>query len=119
MGSTSPNKRTSKSGTPLVGSPFSDPGLPSLSSSPQRFFIDRTLSLDSFSPFENEQQQQQQQQRESERSTSFNETEVVLDDGSLIKRTVSLSTLPDQQEQDGSISQRSDRWVFFFFNLFI
>lgn len=92
----------SSSSIPLISSPLSDPGLPSLSSSPQSFFIERTQSLDAL------YYQQQQQQSDSDRDlmgkspSAFSEIEVILDDGTTQKRTVSLSTLPDTHEEEES-----------------
>ncbi|KAG2203276.1 hypothetical protein INT47_000196 [Mucor saturninus] len=93
--SSSKGKRRPYNAAPLLGSPLSDPGLPSLSSSPQSFFIERTRSLDVF----HQQDQQDFNQDLFGRSpSSFSEIDVILDDGTVQKRTVSLSTLPDEDE---------------------
>jgi hypothetical protein len=87
--------------THLIGSPLSDPGLPS----PQSFFIERTQSLDAI--------HDQQQRLENERDlmgtspSAFSEIEVILDDGTIQKRTVSLSTLPDNDDEDNSSSSNN------------
>lgn len=82
--------------SPLVGSPLSDPGIPPFSSSPQSFFIERTQSLDFLSD-NNRRKSTDSLQRS---PSTFSEIEVILDDGTTQKRTVSLSTLPDRDTED-------------------
>lgn len=88
-------KRRPYNAAPLLGSPLSDPGLPPFSSSPQSFFIERTRSLD---VFEQPDQQDSNQDLFGRSPSSFSEIDVILDDGTVQKRTVSLSTLPDEEE---------------------
>ncbi|KAI9363139.1 Fusaric acid resistance protein-like-domain-containing protein [Pilaira anomala] len=95
--SESPNKRRPQNAAPVVGSPLSDPGLPPLSSSPQSFFIERTRSLDILQQLHDRDLDQGFLTRS---PSTFSEIEVILDDGTVQKRTVSLSTLPDEEEQD-------------------
>ncbi|KAI8059981.1 Fusaric acid resistance protein-like-domain-containing protein [Gilbertella persicaria] len=95
-----PSKRRPHNAVPIIGSPLSDPGLPALSSSPQSFFIERTQSLDNVL---------HQQELELGRSPSnLSEIEVILDDGTTQKRTVSLSTLPEYTEEEGSEDDDDD-----------
>jgi hypothetical protein len=90
-----PPKRRPYNAAPIIGSPLSDPGLHSLSTSPQTFFIERTQSLDSL-----HEQDLRDTREHMERSPSnFSEIDVILDDGTTQKRTVSLSTLPDEEQQ--------------------
>lgn len=87
-----PSQKRPYNAAPLIGSPLSDPGIPSLSTSPTSFFIERTQSLNAL------QQQQPETGSDLDRSYSnMSEIEVILDDGSTQKRTVSLSTLPDEE----------------------
>jgi hypothetical protein len=71
----------------IAGSPLSDPGV-LMSASPQSLFLERTQSLDA--PYL-EDIFDLSKASPSARS----EIEVILDDGTTQKRTVSLSTLPD------------------------
>ncbi|PHZ11973.1 uncharacterized protein RHIMIDRAFT_237792 [Rhizopus microsporus ATCC 52813] len=73
---------------PIIGSPLSDPGIPSFSTSPQSMFIERTQSLDALQDFDFVQGSPSAQ----------SEIDVILDDGTTQKRTVSLSTIPDIDE---------------------
>lgn len=80
-----PSQKRPYNAAPIIGSPLSDPGIPSLSTSPTSFFMERTQSLDA------------EMSNDLDRSyTNMSEIEVILDDGSTQKRTVSLSTLPDE-----------------------
>lgn len=88
------SKRLPYNAAPIIGSPLSDPGLHSLSSSPQTFFIERTQSLNSL---QNQELHYTREQMERSHS-NFSEIEVILDDGTTQKRTVSLSTLPDEEQ---------------------
>jgi hypothetical protein len=74
---------------PIIGSPLSDPGIPSFSTSPQSMFIERTQSLDALQDFDFVQGSPSAQ----------SEIDVILDDGTTQKRTVSLSTIPDIDER--------------------
>lgn len=94
--SSSKGKRRPYNAAPLLGSPLSDPGIPSLSSSPQSFFIERTRSLDVLQQHE---RQDCSQDFFGKSPSSFSEIDVILDDGTVQKRTISLSTLPDEEEE--------------------
>ncbi|KAI9476242.1 MAG: Fusaric acid resistance protein-like-domain-containing protein [Benjaminiella poitrasii] len=77
----------------FIGSLLSDPGVPSLSSSPTDFFMERTQSLDAnflHNYFDHDLGRS---------PSTFSEIEVILDDGTTQKRTVSLSTIPDEQDK--------------------
>lgn len=92
-----PNRRRPHNAAPIIGSPLSDPGISSLSTSPQSFFFERTQSLDAIT---------HQSFPDMARSPSaLSEIEVILDDGTTQKRTVSLSTLPEHD--DGRYTRRS------------
>ncbi|KAI7901238.1 Fusaric acid resistance protein-like-domain-containing protein [Cokeromyces recurvatus] len=86
----------------IIGSPLSDPGISSLSTSPTSYFIERTQSLDvGF--------HQDYFDNQLDRSVSnFSEIEVILDDGTTQKRTISLSTIPDEQENNRAKSLKED-----------
>ncbi|KAL9547369.1 hypothetical protein MBANPS3_006191 [Mucor bainieri] len=91
-------RRPHNAATAIVGSPLSDPGISSLSTSPQSFFFERTQSLDAIT---------HQSFPDMARSPSaVSEIEVILDDGTTQKRTVSLSTLPDQDDYGSSRRSR-------------
>lgn len=87
-----PNRRRPRNAAPIIGSPLSDPGLSSLSTSPQSFFIERTQSLDELN--------HQSSLNMARSPSAMSEIEVILDDGTTQKRTVSLSTLPDEDEEE-------------------
>lgn len=75
---------------PYSESPLSDPGV--LSASPQSFIIERTQSLDALQDFENTFDLSRAS------PSAKSEIEVILDDGTTQKRTISLSTIPEQKE---------------------
>ncbi|KAK4510949.1 uncharacterized protein ATC70_000058 [Mucor velutinosus] len=97
-----PNRRRPhNAAAPIIGSPLSDPGISSLSTSPQSFFFERTQSLDAIT---------HQSFPDMGRSLSVvSEIEVILDDGTTQKRTVSLSTIPDQDEHEDHYGSRRSR----------
>lgn len=82
---------------PYVGSPLSDPGLPQFSTSPQSMFIERTQSLDFLGQHDARRDSLDSLQRS---PSNFSEIEVILDDGTTQKRAVSLSTLPDRDNEE-------------------
>jgi hypothetical protein len=87
-------KRRPYNAAPIIGSPLSDPGIHSLSTSPQPFFIERTQSLDALQ----EHDLHDIRERIERSPSNFSEIDVILDDGTTQKRTVSLSTLPDEDQ---------------------
>ncbi|KAI8079169.1 hypothetical protein BDF21DRAFT_36450 [Thamnidium elegans] len=98
-----PNKRRPHNAAPVLGSPLSDPGLPQLSSSPQSFFIERTRSLDIIQQLHDRDLDQDYINRS---PSTFSEIDVILDDGTVQKRTVSLSTLPDEEQHSNDYTNR-------------
>ncbi|OBZ89088.1 Protein BRE4 [Choanephora cucurbitarum] len=101
MDEDSPNRLPHNAATNL-GASLSDAGLQELSTSPQSFFIERTQSLDNI-------MQERQHYLELGRSPSnFSEIEVILDDGTTQKRTVSLSTLPEYMQEEQTEEERSE-----------
>ncbi|KAI8355698.1 Fusaric acid resistance protein-like-domain-containing protein [Blakeslea trispora] len=102
------SKRLPHNAATHLGACSSDTGLYELSTSPQSFFIERTQSLDNI-------MQERQRYLELGRSpSSMSEIEVILDDGTTQKRTVSLSTLPEYmpeeqaEEEEGSEDESSN-----------
>ncbi|KAI8973011.1 Fusaric acid resistance protein-like-domain-containing protein [Pilobolus umbonatus] len=87
MEDSSPQRRP-QNAVPLLRSPLSDPGL--LSSSPQNYFMERSQSLNELTGVY------------SSSPSGVSEIDVILDDGSQQKRTVSLSTLPGNDHHDSS-----------------
>ncbi|KAI8975478.1 Fusaric acid resistance protein-like-domain-containing protein [Mycotypha africana] len=103
MNDSSTADRRPYNAAPIIGSPVSDPGSPALSTSPTNYFFERSQSLDAL-------QQDYFGHHELGRSPStFSEVEVILDDGTTQKRTVSLSTQPDEDnEQSQTRIHRED-----------
>jgi hypothetical protein len=107
MNESSPKeKRRPYNAAPPVGSPLSDPGLPPFSSSPQSFFIERTQSLDFLSGDGGRRDSGESLERS---PSNFSEIDVILDDGTTQKRTVSLSTLPDVSEEEDAYYTKSNQ----------
>lgn len=104
-------KRRPYNAAPYLGSPLSDPGLPPFSTSPQSMFMERTQSLD----FLGGQHDSRRDSTDSlQRSPSnFSEIEVILDDGTTQKRTVSLSTLPDRENEQEEEEQPSSSSAYY------